>query len=296
MSAINDSVYARVIEKAKEHHLTNQEIKAIDKAREQLNSHTNLGGFVGSLSAFLIGKGKKFGPFPLLALAGGGFLMGSQIGLISGAVAGVKTIKELPNPQRLVDVIREVQLEYVTASRNGMVPPHTQTSNNSRRQPISDIPSPSASLPSVTPDLDEFVTEDSKVHGEYNSKGSEFQSDKVVQQQQRNGWHFNTNNNSNNNNQPNIQVQVLNQQQQQQQEPNAWDKIRSQNLPNTTWSKIRKEASEHKTDPKTIEEAKAKRVQELREQESNFEYIPRTREEAQQLPSGRRNQYGDLIS
>lgn len=39
MSAINDDVYARVREKVKEHELTEQEIKAIDTAREQLQTH-----------------------------------------------------------------------------------------------------------------------------------------------------------------------------------------------------------------------------------------------------------------
>lgn len=39
MSAINDDVYARVREKVKEHELTEQEIKAIDTARSQLQTH-----------------------------------------------------------------------------------------------------------------------------------------------------------------------------------------------------------------------------------------------------------------
>lgn len=57
----------------------------------------------------MIAKRKKFNPIQVLALTGGGFLMGSQMGLISGALAGVKTINGLPNPQRLINVIREVQ-------------------------------------------------------------------------------------------------------------------------------------------------------------------------------------------
>ncbi|CAO3618531.1 unnamed protein product [Cunninghamella echinulata] len=289
MAAINNSVYALVKEKAKEHHLTNQEIQAIDKARQKLNSHTTLGGFVGSTSAFLLGKAKKFGPLPLLALAGGGFLMGSQMGLISGAVAGVKIIKELPNPQRLVNVIREVQQEYLTAHRNGAPAPQPRSSS-SRAQPISDIPSSSSNLPTAIPDSDGFIAEDSTIHGEYNTKGSEFQTDRAIQLQQQNGWQMN----KNQPNQPTVQVQVLNQQQETG-GGGAWDKIRSQNLPNNTWSKIRKEAAEHKADPKAIEEAKARRVQQLREQEVSFDNIPRTREETEQLPTGKRNQYGDYI-
>lgn len=40
MAAINDSVYARVREKVKEHNLTEQEVKAIDTARDQLQTHS----------------------------------------------------------------------------------------------------------------------------------------------------------------------------------------------------------------------------------------------------------------
>lgn len=67
------------------------------------------GGLTGAMAAFLLAKSKKFNPIQMLALTGGGFLMGSQMGLISGALAGVKTINTLPNPQRLINVVREVQ-------------------------------------------------------------------------------------------------------------------------------------------------------------------------------------------
>lgn len=40
MAAINDDVYARVREKIKEHNLTEQEVKAIDTARDQLQTHS----------------------------------------------------------------------------------------------------------------------------------------------------------------------------------------------------------------------------------------------------------------
>lgn len=129
MAAINDDVYARVREKIKEHNLTEQEVKAIDTARDQLQTHSKqlfewarrtmgrltchhvayTGGLTGAMAAFLLAKSKKFNPIQMLALTGGGFLMGSQMGLISGALAGVKTINTLPNPQRLINVVREVQ-------------------------------------------------------------------------------------------------------------------------------------------------------------------------------------------
>lgn len=42
MAAINDDVYARVREKVKEHNLTEQEVKAVDTAREQLQNHSKV--------------------------------------------------------------------------------------------------------------------------------------------------------------------------------------------------------------------------------------------------------------
>jgi hypothetical protein len=40
MAAINDDVYARVREKVKEQNLSEQELKAVDTAREQLQTHS----------------------------------------------------------------------------------------------------------------------------------------------------------------------------------------------------------------------------------------------------------------
>ena len=40
MAALNDDVYARVREKVKEHNLTEQEIKVVDTARDQLSTHS----------------------------------------------------------------------------------------------------------------------------------------------------------------------------------------------------------------------------------------------------------------
>ncbi|KAI8344420.1 hypothetical protein BC941DRAFT_408585 [Chlamydoabsidia padenii] len=286
MAAINDKVYARVHEKAKEHQLTDQEIKAVDTARQQLNSHTSLGGFTGATAAFLIGKRKKCNPLQLLALAGGGFLIGSQFGLVSGALAGVQTIKTLPNPQRVVSVIREVQLE--TMNTKGMVPSqqHQPSLPSARSSPIHDHTTPQEPIHID----DSFASEDPALHGGYTRPGSEFQTDRSVQSQQQNGW--------NTDKQPSIQVQV---QQRQQatanQQPSKWDQIRSENLPNTAWTKIRQQAKEQGRDNKSIEEAKAKRVAELKEREiggGGFDDLPRTREEADKRVIGRRNQWGDM--
>lgn len=56
-----------------------------------------------------IGRRKKFPPLPFAAFGVFGFLMGSQVGFVSGAMAGVKTINSLPNSQRLINLIKDAQ-------------------------------------------------------------------------------------------------------------------------------------------------------------------------------------------
>ncbi|CAO3590829.1 unnamed protein product [Absidia cylindrospora] len=297
MSAINDQVYARVHEKAKEHQLTEQEINAIDTARQKLNSHTSMGGFTGASVAFLIGKRKNFKPLQLLALAGGGYLMGSQVGLVSGALAGINTIKALPDPQRLVNVIREVQKETLNGNSNS-------SSSSSRSLPtsISQENTESSSSSSTYPSLstppssqriqgnDTFASEDPALHGDYIRSGSEFQTDRAVQHQQQNGWQ-----NNSNQQQPTHSTQAPpSHQQQTVAQPSKWEQIRSENSPNSAWTRIRQEAAEQKTDTSTIDQAKAQRVVALKEREANFDDLPRTREEAEQRTTGRRNQWGDM--
>ncbi|KAK4512105.1 uncharacterized protein ATC70_013348 [Mucor velutinosus] len=88
--------------------------------------------------------------------------------------------------------------------------------------------------------------------------------------------------------------------QQQPPQPSAWDKIRSENLPNNTWSRIRMEAQKNPESAVDIEKAKAARLNKLRENSdfgnSGEREIPRTREEALERGStSRRNQWGDPL-
>lgn len=115
----------------------------------------------------------------------------------------------------------------------------------------------------------------------------------AVQLQQQNGWNTNQQQQSASGGQSSWQQQ---RQQQQQQTPrsNKWEQIRSENLPNTAWTKIRQQAADQRTDAKSIEQAKAQRVVALKEREASFDDLPRTREEAEQRITGRRNQWGDM--
>ncbi|ORX45652.1 hypothetical protein DM01DRAFT_1349277 [Hesseltinella vesiculosa] len=288
MASIDEKLYAAVHEKAKEHNLTDQEIKAIDTARQQISSHTSLGGFGGAASAALLG-----GSYDILVMLrrsneesqtaaiacrySRGFLFGSQVGFVAGALASVNTIKSLPNPQRVVEVIREVQEE---ARRQIGQPNATRPPMQRATMPISDP----GSVPGHGPQDDKFITDDLSVHGEYATANSEFQTDQASQMQQKQGWPSKE--------KPAIAVQTQANQPAQQ---SAWDKIRASNQPNSAWAKVRQEAAQHPTDIRAIEAAKAKRVEQLKETEVSFDNLPRTREEADQRVKFQRNQYGDPV-
>ncbi|KAL7324416.1 hypothetical protein PS15p_209610 [Mucor circinelloides] len=290
MAAINDDVYARVREKIKEHNLTEQEVKAIDTARDQLQTHTYTGGLTGAMAAFLLAKSKKFNPIQMLALTGGGFLMGSQMGLISGALAGVKTINTLPNPQRLINVVREVQLEAMKG-RQGVNGPNASAGSHST--------APTMRPHQMTPqELHEAQSPQDQFSPDMNENTS---GDGVWGNRQT----FNRNNNNNEMDitdeaDPLSRSQQTQRTHQQPPQPSAWDKIRSENLPNNTWSRIRMEAQKNPESAVDIEKAKSARLSKLRENSdfgnSGEREIPRTREEVlERGTASRKNQWGDPL-
>ncbi|KAF7726412.1 hypothetical protein EC973_008746 [Apophysomyces ossiformis] len=270
----SEALFAKVRERVKEYNLTEEEVRAIDTARRQISSHTTWGGITGGSVAFLLGKRKKFTALQTLALAGGGFLLGSQMGMISGAVAGAKTIKSLPNPQRLIELVKDVQREVIMAKGHRpdgvprtVPPPSIRKSNQ---------PEP------------EFVEDDAVASHDYARLEDGFQNDQapatVAQPASDNqqGLSYYPQ-----------QRQQLGQQQQPQ--PNAWDKIRAENLPNNSWTKLRMEAQANRDDGSKIEQSRADTAKRLRERELTVEELPRTREELEQRGTARKNQWGDLI-
>ncbi|KAI8137608.1 hypothetical protein BJV82DRAFT_335870 [Fennellomyces sp. T-0311] len=270
---MNEAVYERVRERVKEYNLSEQEIKAIETARRQLNTHTTLGGFTGGLVAFFLGKRKRFSPFQVFAVGVGGFLIGSQMGLLSGSLAGVKTIKQLPDPQRLVNLVRDVQKEMVQTRGHPMPRPppvpHGQPSNQN------------------TSGGEEFSMDD---YNDYAKLESGFENDQALppQHHQQNNQHPVTDSWSS--------LQNEKPSQSASRQESAWDKIRAQSAPDSTWAKLRMEAQK---DPDALNNRKArdevaKNLQE-RNQES-FEELPRTREEAEHRGGAvRKNQWGDVV-
>ncbi|KAI9481429.1 MAG: hypothetical protein EXX96DRAFT_566696 [Benjaminiella poitrasii] len=86
-----------------------EEIKAIDKARSQVFTQTMAGGFLGSIGIFMLGKRRRLNPFLMIPFVGGGFMLGSQLGMVSGIMAGKRTIEKLPDQTRLINLVKDIQ-------------------------------------------------------------------------------------------------------------------------------------------------------------------------------------------
>lgn len=133
MSEVNverRNIIERIQKKIKSSNLKPEEIQAIDKARSQVYNQTSIGGFVGAVGTFLIGRKRRISPFLKIPLVAGGFLIGSQVGMVSGIMSGMRTINKLPDQARLVNLVREIQVEVMNA--NG----YTQDDPKSRPRPM----------------------------------------------------------------------------------------------------------------------------------------------------------------
>jgi hypothetical protein len=60
----------------------------------------------------LLARARNFKGLQAMAIATGGFLIGSQLGLVMGAMASVRTIQSIPNFKRVMNIVQEVR--YMT--------------------------------------------------------------------------------------------------------------------------------------------------------------------------------------
>ncbi|CAG8661352.1 17518_t:CDS:2 [Funneliformis caledonium] len=96
-------------EKIKELQLSEEEQAAFRKAKSQLQNHTRLGALAGLFVGGYVSKVRKFTIGTSIAISIGSIAIGSQIGFFTGAAAGIRTVKSLPNSQRIFEIVREVQ-------------------------------------------------------------------------------------------------------------------------------------------------------------------------------------------
>ncbi|CAI2162698.1 3598_t:CDS:2 [Funneliformis geosporum] len=112
-------------EKIKELKLSEEEQAAFRKAKSQLQNHRLfVGGYVSRVRKFTIGTS--------IAISIGSIAIGSQIGFFTGAAAGIRTVKSLPNSQRIFEIIREVQNFKKFPSRKGLDVEHEDNKDNNQ--------------------------------------------------------------------------------------------------------------------------------------------------------------------
>ncbi|CAG8439587.1 6477_t:CDS:10 [Diversispora eburnea] len=113
--AMTPTVLERVREKMKERNLSEEELLILMKAKEKMNTHMRFGAIAGLISGGIFARVFKYKPIGIIALCSGASVMGGQIGLISGGIAGIRTLQSTPNANRILELLRDVQNEVVHA-------------------------------------------------------------------------------------------------------------------------------------------------------------------------------------
>ncbi|CAB4438635.1 unnamed protein product [Rhizophagus irregularis] len=184
----------------KELDLTEEEREAFRKARSQVQTHSRLGALAGALAGGYFSKIKKFTLGISLAICMGTITLGSQIGFFTGTAAGLRTIKSLPNSQRIFEAIKDAHFRKIAQNK--------KQSQNQNQEQGEDVDSSALS--------DEF-TPDGRNLGDTadeQSSWAKYRPTPTPSRQQQSSSPQHDDNNS------------------------SWDKIRANN-PSSTWDKIR---------------------------------------------------------
>ncbi|KAG0371455.1 hypothetical protein BGX24_001655 [Mortierella sp. AD032] len=328
---MSDSVYTKISEKMKNERFTDEEIKVVEKAKEQLSSYTTGGSVIGGAAGLAMAKAKNFKGLQAAAIATGGFLIGSQIGVIMGAMASVRTIQSIPNFQRVINIVQEVREEGAAAAAAGGG--GQRGARNGPMQHDRSATMPSAGIqrfpmqPTSTPRL-----------------GSELMSDDAVAQQvhpdqdRADGYHGGQDPNSSGSSAARSDSAWAHVDQRAKELHNSsagWTQIRQQNMPRSAWNNVRdggarrpnndheSEAHNNDNDDRRHHDGlDSKRpVVSASERLSGWDRVrkgdaagvdgfvgnsnggapdgpsefPRTREDLESRPSRQKNQYGDAL-
>ncbi|KAF9438095.1 hypothetical protein BGZ76_009788 [Entomortierella beljakovae] len=106
---MSNDVYSKISERMKQEQFTEEEIRIVGRAKEQLSSYV---------------RAKNLKGIPAAAIAAGGFLVGGQIGLLLGAMSSIKTIQSIPNFQRVLNIVQEVREETTGQTGQRVQPQH----------------------------------------------------------------------------------------------------------------------------------------------------------------------------
>ncbi|KAF9165436.1 hypothetical protein BGX21_000250 [Mortierella sp. AD011] len=96
---MSSDVYTKISEKMKQEHFTEEQIKIVGKAKEQLSTYTTGGSVIGGLS-------------------------GLTLGLVMGAMSSIKTIQSIPNFERVLNIVQEARNEVTRVGERRGPPQH----------------------------------------------------------------------------------------------------------------------------------------------------------------------------
>ncbi|KAF9193725.1 hypothetical protein BGZ51_002389 [Haplosporangium sp. Z 767] len=306
---MSQDVYARISEKMKREQFTEEDIRIVQKAKGQLSSYTTGGSVIGGATGLMLAKVKNFKGFPAVAVAAGGFFIGSQFGLVMGAMASIRTIQTIPNFQRVLNIVQEVREEQ-TGSRGGGAMHHDRAAS---------MPSAGHQRFPVQPRRSELMTDDAVQ--EQTQPFQEFKNG--------DGYHDGSDpggygTGSARFDQNSAWTQVEQRAKEIHDSSLSWSQIRQKNMPKSAWNDLRdgrrpgSQGSSNEDDDETNENrqddhgrnrkpaTKGSSWDRLRQSDgSGFGSVgaapdgpsefPRTREDLESRPSRQRNQYGDTL-
>ncbi|CAG8451887.1 15874_t:CDS:2 [Acaulospora morrowiae] len=97
---MHPSVFERVRDKMKEHNLSDEEFTVLMKAKEKMNTHMKMGALAGLIAGGIFARSLKFRSIGAIALCAGASFTGSQMGIISGGIAGIRMLQTIPPAER----------------------------------------------------------------------------------------------------------------------------------------------------------------------------------------------------
>ncbi|KAK3807335.1 MAG: hypothetical protein J3Q66DRAFT_89225 [Benniella sp.] len=226
-------VYSRVAEKMKNEQFTEDEIRTVAKAKEQISSYTTGGSVIGGLSALALVRAKNMKGLQGIAITTGGFLIGSQLGLIMGALKGVRTIQSIPNFQRVMNIVQEVRDE-----ESGLGSPGAPRGSGAGIGGGPHRQDPRPSVPSISYQ---------RTSSAQQPRGPELLSDDAVELQEqqlqefnaRDGYHGGHDPSKAPHDQGSAWAYAQQRAKEIQNHSTSWGQVRQQNTPKSAWNDIR---------------------------------------------------------
>ncbi|KAF9101058.1 hypothetical protein BGX27_000118 [Mortierella sp. AM989] len=284
---MSNDIYTRISERMKQEHFTEEEIKIVKKAKEQISSYTRAKNFKGIQS---------------MMIATGGFFIGSQIGLIMGAMSSVRTIQSIPNFQRVLNIVQEVRTE--TSSQGGQ-------SGQPQHDRATAFPSARHQRPSTQQSRSELITDYA-----VDQQNHQFEGFK-----DGDGYHGGDDPSGQARNDQNTAWSQASQRAKElRSHSNHWDQIRQQSMPKSAWNDVR--GGNHRSTTtngdiaEEIPSGGSKKTEggkpalsawdRVRKSDTNGltdsgttydgpSDFARTREDLESKPSRQKNQYGDML-